>query len=64
MVVSYEGLRGTMNYRSFQEAAKWTYSESPATPLRRVRFRELDAGALLRRAEGGFPLLREAQNRG
>jgi hypothetical protein len=64
MVVSYEGLRGTTTCRSFHEAAKWTYSESPATPLRRVRFRELDAGALPRRSEGGFPLLREAQNRG
>ena len=30
--------RWTIKYRSFHEAAKWTYAEGAATPLRRVRW--------------------------
>jgi hypothetical protein len=64
MVVSFEGLCGTTTYRSFHEAAKWTYSEGPATPLRRVPFKAFDACALPRRSKGRFRQLRQAQNRG
>jgi hypothetical protein len=38
--IHYDGLAGSMRYRSFHEAARWTFVESQSTPLRRGPFRE------------------------
>ena len=40
--VRYEGLAGSLRYRSFRAAAGWTFVESAATPLRRAPFREFE----------------------
>jgi hypothetical protein len=40
--IHYEGLAGSMRYRSFYEAAGWTFAESAAAPLRRVPYRQLE----------------------
>ena len=46
MVIRYRGLAGTMAYRSFYAAARWTFSEGER-PLRRVRYREPPKGVFL-----------------
>jgi hypothetical protein len=46
MVVDYQGLAGTVTWRSFHAAANWTYSESDR-PLRRVRYKEPPEGLFL-----------------
>jgi hypothetical protein len=38
--IHYEGLTGTVRYRSFHAAAVRTFTESASTPLRRAPFRE------------------------
>jgi hypothetical protein len=38
--IHYDGLAGSMRYRSFHETARWTFVESQSTPLRRGPFRE------------------------
>jgi hypothetical protein len=43
MVVRYQGLAGTVTWRSFYAAANWTYSEADQ-PLRRVRYKERPEG--------------------
>ena len=43
MVIRYRGLAGTLSYRSFHAAAKWTYKEGDR-PLRRVRYKERPEG--------------------
>lgn len=43
LVVRYQGLAGTMTWRSFHAAVNWTYSEGDQ-PLRRVRYRERPEG--------------------
>ena len=45
------GLAGTMTYRSFHAAARWTFSEGERT-LRRVRYREPPEGVFLRSGTG------------
>src|SRR5215469_15568842 len=44
MVIRYRGLAGSLSYRSFHAAAKWTYKEGDR-PLRRVRYKERPEGA-------------------
>jgi hypothetical protein len=46
MVIRYQGLAGSMTYRSFHASATWTYSEGNQ-PLRRVRYREPPEGVFL-----------------
>lgn len=46
MVIRYQGLAGSMTYRSFHAAATWTYSEGNQ-PLRRVKYREPPEGVFL-----------------
>jgi hypothetical protein len=46
MVIRYRGLAGTLSYRSFHAAAKWTYKEGDR-PLRRVRYKERPEGVFL-----------------
>jgi hypothetical protein len=46
MVIRYQGLAGSMTYRSFHAAATWTYGERDQ-PLRRVRYRERPEGLFL-----------------
>src|SRR5215472_10060229 len=43
MVIGYQGLAGSMTYRSFHAAATWTYGERDQ-PLRRVRYKERPEG--------------------
>jgi len=43
MVIRCRGLAGTLSYRSFHAAAKWTYKEGDR-PLRRVRYKERPEG--------------------
>lgn len=40
MAVRQDGLNGEITYPSFHEAAKWTYEESAAKSLRRVRWED------------------------
>ncbi len=55
--VSHAGIRGCITYRSLHDLARWTYQESSAVPLRRVRWKPpTDIGAEIRK--------RKAQNRG
>jgi hypothetical protein len=55
--VSHAGIRGCITYRSLHDLARWTYQESAAVPLRRVRWKPpTDIGADIRK--------RKAQNRG
>ena len=57
MEIAHAELRGTMSYRSFHAAAKWTYTETAGTPLHRIPYREFDAAALRRSLKkGGEPL--------
>ena len=51
MVIRCLGLAGTMTYRSFHAAARWTFSEGERT-LRRVRYREPPEGVFLRSGTG------------
>jgi hypothetical protein len=51
MVIRRLGLAGTMTYRSFHAAARWTFSEGERT-LRRVRYREPPEGVFLRSGTG------------
>ena len=46
MVIRYHGLAGTMTYRSFHAAAKWTFGEGERM-LRRVRYRQPPEGVFL-----------------
>jgi len=46
MVIRYQGLAGSITYRSFHAAATLTYSEGNQ-PLRRVRYREPPEGIFL-----------------
>ena len=46
MVIRCRGLAGTLSYRSFHAAAKWTYKEGDR-PLRRVRYKERPEGVFL-----------------
>ena len=46
MVIRYRGLAGTMTYRSFHAAARWTFSEGER-PLRCVQYREPPEGVFL-----------------
>ena len=46
MVIRYRGLAGTLSYRSFHDAAKWTHKEGDR-PLRRVRHKERPEGVFL-----------------
>ena len=51
------GIKGYISYRALHELARWTYQETAAVPLRRVRWRPpTDIGADIRK--------RKAQNRG
>ena len=55
MLIRYQGLAGSMNYRSFHAAARAILKEGNR-PLRRVRYRELP--------EDGFPCTRTDRKRG
>jgi len=46
MGIRYQGLAGSMTYRSFHAAATWTYGERDQ-PLRRVRYKERPEGLFL-----------------
>ena len=46
MVIHCRGRGGTMTYRSFHGAARWTYTEGDQ-PLRRVKYREQPEGVFL-----------------
>ena len=46
MVIRYRGFAGSLSYRSFHDAATWTYKEGDR-PLRRVRYKERPEGAFL-----------------